>query len=226
MTDARDESCCMYCMWHVIDEMKRGVRCGWCAWFEMWDVSDVSDVRCEMSMMWWKTVKGWGGKQMWGEMWVMWRDVIWDVSDVVACDVKCEWCVMWDATDVVKCDERWDVRHGVKCERYEWYEMWYVNDVVKGDVGSEWCDEMSCEMWQMWCYVMWDVNDVVKCGGIKTPYVVCFSKKLPLTEQISTRLLFYVCKPKKDLVSSVCFHCVWLCLGFVARIICLLRISV
>ena len=116
---------------------------------------------------------------------------MWDVSDVVRCDVShvvtcdvwCERCVMWDASDVVRCDVWcelcgemwWDVGDMVGCHvRCEWCgEMWCEVwllwwDVVRCDVRCECCGEMWCEMWVMWwdvsdADVMWDVTVVVKC---------------------------------------------------------------
>ena len=89
---------CQWCgeTWCVVWAMF-DVRCEWCGEM-MSDVRvvvrlmcDVSDVICE-----WLDVRCDRCGEMWCEMWQMWWDVMWDVSDVVGCDVVgCEMLVMW-----------------------------------------------------------------------------------------------------------------------------------
>ena len=111
---------------------------------EMWGMS--WDVMWVVSHEW---------REWCGDVWCVMCDVS-DVSDVVRCDVRCDWCarcVMW-----------WDlmwVMCGVRCEWCvgpdvsEWCRVWDMICVVGFDVRCKWC--------------AWNVNDVVRCGGVKTP---------------------------------------------------------
>ena len=80
--------------------------------------------------------------------------VMWDVNDMVRCDVWCEWWV--DKWDEMRWDEmRWDEMRcdAMRCDAMPWDEMWW--DEMWCDVGCvcdascEWCGDMCCEMWVM-----------------------------------------------------------------------------
>ena len=158
-----------------------------CQWRdEMWWSCEMSVVRCDVTCeMWVMCVRC--------DMWVMWdvsdveRHVMRDVSDVLRCDARCEWCdgvscemwvMWWDVVSSVRCEWCQRCEMWVMCDvRFEWCgAMWCecfgemswvmrdVRDVGRCDVRCEWCGEMWCEMWVVWWGVMWDVSDVVRCG--------------------------------------------------------------
>jgi len=95
-------------------EVMWGVRHEWCV---TWNVSDVSHT-CVMWMMWPMC----DVRCEWWEMWAV--CVMWDVGDVVRCEVSREWCeiwVMWSMCDV-RCK---------KCEGCVMWVMWDVSEVVR-----------------------------------------------------------------------------------------------